>query len=44
MNFFTEMVISLLNTQGLSIFIEFLKKLASAGLTRLGYFSNFFDN
>jgi hypothetical protein len=44
MNVFTGIVLSLLNTSGLNIFIDFFKKLAFVGLTRLGYFSNFFVN
>jgi hypothetical protein len=44
MNFFTEIVISLLNASGLNIFFEFFKKLGFVGMTRLGYFCNFFVN
>lgn len=44
MNFFTEIVTSLLSASGLSIFIEFFKKLRFGGTTRLGYFCNFFVN
>ena len=44
MNFFTETVTSLLNTSGLNIFVEFFKKLGFGGVTRLGYFCNFFVN